>query len=93
MDSEEETDEKFFRRDKEREVQMYLAYRRDSDAQQVEAECYKVQPEKIGKKTTRLVEDDRRTNAADARVREPAGGFARGVYLPHTTGQSTSWSK
>ena len=31
--------------EKEREVQMYLAYRRDDgDAQQAEAECYKVQP-------------------------------------------------
>ena len=37
--------------EEEREVQMYLAYRRDDgDAQQAEAECYKVQPgEKKGK--------------------------------------------
>ena len=79
--------------DKDREIQMYLVYHRDSDAQQVGAECYTAQTEEKRKKTTRLVEDDRRTNAADARVREPAGGFARRVYLPHTTGQSTSWSK
>ena len=40
---------------------MYLAYRRDSDAQQVGAECYKAQPEEKSKRTTRLVGDDRRT--------------------------------
>ena len=47
--------------DKEREIQMYLAYRRDSDAQIVGDECYKVQSEKISKRTTQLVGDDRRT--------------------------------
>ena len=47
--------------DKEREIQMYLAYRRDSDAQQVGDECYNAQPEKISNRTTRLVGDDRRT--------------------------------
>ena len=40
---------------------MYLPYRRDSDAQQMGDECYKVQSEKIGKRTTRLVGGDRRT--------------------------------
>ena len=47
--------------DKDREIQMYLVYHRDSDAQQVRDECYKMQPEKISKRTTRLVGDDRRT--------------------------------
>ena len=47
--------------DKEREIQMYLAYHRDSDAQQVGDECYQVQSEKISKRTTRLVGDDHRT--------------------------------
>jgi hypothetical protein len=41
---------------------MYLAYRRDdSDAQQAEAECYKVKPGEKGKRQTRLKGDDRRT--------------------------------
>jgi hypothetical protein len=47
--------------DKEREIQMYLGYHRDSDAQQMGAECNKAQPEEKSKRTTRLVGDDRRT--------------------------------
>jgi hypothetical protein len=48
--------------DKEREVQMYLAYRRDEgDAQQAEADCYRVQPDETKKRKTRLTGDDRRT--------------------------------
>ncbi len=47
---------------KEREVQMYLAYRRDdSDAQQAETECYKVKPGEKEKRQRRLTGDDRRT--------------------------------
>ena len=44
--------------DKEREIQMYLALRRDSDAQQVGAECCKAQSEEKSKRTTRLVGND-----------------------------------
>jgi hypothetical protein len=41
---------------------MYLAYRRDdSDAQQAEAECYKVKPGEKEKRQMRLTGDDRRT--------------------------------
>jgi hypothetical protein len=41
--------------EKEREVQMYLAYRRDDgDAQQAEAECYKVQSGEKKKRQTQL---------------------------------------
>ena len=47
---------------KEREVQMYLAYPRDEgDAQQTEADCYKVHPDEKKKRKTRLTMDDRRT--------------------------------
>ncbi len=48
--------------EKEREVQMYLAYRRDDgDAQQAEAECYKVQPGDKEEMQTQLTGDDRST--------------------------------
>ena len=48
--------------EEEREVQMYLAYRRDDgDAQQAEAECYKVKPGEKEKRQMRLTGDDRRT--------------------------------
>ena len=48
--------------EKEREVQLYLAYRRDDgDEQQNEAECYKVQTGEKKKRQTRLTGDDRRT--------------------------------
>jgi hypothetical protein len=41
---------------------MYLAYRRDEgDAQQAEADCYRVQPDETKKRKTRLTGDDRRT--------------------------------
>ena len=47
--------------DKEREVQMYLAYRREGDAHQAEADCYKVHPDEKKKRKTPLTGDDRRT--------------------------------
>jgi len=49
--------------EKEREVQLYLAYRKDDgdDANKTEAECYKAQSDEKMKRKTRLTGDDRRT--------------------------------
>ena len=48
--------------EKEREIQSYLAYRRDDGDERLnEAGCYKVQTDETKKRQTRLTGDDRRT--------------------------------
>jgi hypothetical protein len=80
--------------EKEREVQMYLAYRRDdSDAQQGEADCYKVQPGEKKKRQKRLTGDDRRTGKT---LRQPHQLVVvdGGSHLQsRMQGQSTSWQR
>ena len=46
--------------DTDREIQMYLAYRR-GDVRQAGCDCYKAQPEEKNRRKTRLTGDDRRT--------------------------------